>query len=191
VRVAALHLSSLLLDKERRMSDPHWALHGAVESAQASQWIATPHHTKDTTMKITRRYGTTPQQRGSATGQSCPDVFGLDDGSYLIIGKTAQTWDMNNPVFQRMKELGASVGPDETAVIVPRDAIHAAALDIATEAGANGAIIITNFLSKTERAMLKFALDEAQELLWSRDGFTEEDQAALDRLRQLIREEAP
>lgn len=34
--------------------------------------------------------------------------------------------------------------------------------------------------------MLKFALDEAQEKVWSREGFTEDDQRALDQLNELV-----
>jgi len=37
-----------------------------------------------------------------------------------------------------------------------------------------------------ERAMLVFALDEAQEAAWSRDGFTEKDQSDLDNLRLML-----
>ncbi|AJP04757.1 hypothetical protein TU94_28240 [Streptomyces cyaneogriseus subsp. noncyanogenus] len=40
-------------------------------------------------------------------------------------------------------------------------------------------------LSETERAMLTYALDQAQERIWSEDGFTVEDQAAVDSLRRL------
>jgi hypothetical protein len=40
-------------------------------------------------------------------------------------------------------------------------------------------------LSASERGMLKFALDTAQEKIWVEGGFTEEDQAALDSLRRL------
>ncbi|WP_282084063.1 hypothetical protein [Streptomyces tendae] len=40
-------------------------------------------------------------------------------------------------------------------------------------------------LSPTERTMLGYALDQAQERIWSDDGFTDEDQAAVDSLRRL------
>lgn len=40
-------------------------------------------------MKIARRIGSTPQQRGSISGQTCPDVFETTDGDYLIIGTDA------------------------------------------------------------------------------------------------------
>jgi hypothetical protein len=38
-------------------------------------------------------------------------------------------------------------------------------------------------LSEAELNMLRFALHEAQEIIWSRDGFTQEDQNALDSLQ--------
>lgn len=44
-------------------------------------------------------------------------------------------------------------------------------------------------LSDAERTMLRYALNEAQEHIWSRDGFTDEDQAALDSLRRMADEE--
>ncbi|GLW51701.1 hypothetical protein Stsp02_73620 [Streptomyces sp. NBRC 14336] len=37
-------------------------------------------------MKIVRRIGASPRERGSGTGQSCPDIFELDDGNFAIIG---------------------------------------------------------------------------------------------------------
>jgi hypothetical protein len=47
----------------------------------------------------------------------------------------------------------------------------------------------TAALSPTERTMLTYALDQAQEHIWSRDGFTDEDQAAVDSLRRLAAEQ--
>lgn len=43
-------------------------------------------------------------------------------------------------------------------------------------------------LSEPERTMLRYALDQAQEAIWSQGGFTEEDQAAVDSLRRLADE---
>lgn len=40
-------------------------------------------------------------------------------------------------------------------------------------------------LSPTERTMLRYALGQAQERIWSEDGFTDENQAAVDSLRCL------
>lgn len=81
-------------------------------------------------MKITRRYGTSPAERGSATGQSCPDVLRLDTGDYLIIGKTP---GVPNISARELAEHGASIGPAEQAVVVPADVLHAAALTLAKE----------------------------------------------------------
>ncbi|MFJ3507841.1 hypothetical protein [Streptomyces luteogriseus] len=41
-------------------------------------------------------------------------------------------------------------------------------------------------LTPAERTMLTYALDQAQEHIWSRDGFTDEDQAAVTSLRRLV-----
>ncbi|MFE0079203.1 hypothetical protein [[Kitasatospora] papulosa] len=43
-------------------------------------------------------------------------------------------------------------------------------------------------LSENERTMLTYALDQAQEHIWSEDGFTDEDQAAVTSLRRLAAE---
>lgn len=81
-------------------------------------------------MNIARRYGTTPQQRGSATGQSCPDVLELPNGDFLVIGKTP---DVPNISAADLTKHGASIGPDEQAVVVPADVLRAAAREIASE----------------------------------------------------------
>lgn len=76
-----------------------------------------------------RRIGTTPAERGSTGQNNCPDVIELDDMSYLVIGTT-----VTEPAsIAGLADLGASVAPYETAVIVPRDCIHAAARQLATE----------------------------------------------------------
>ncbi|MFF7565933.1 hypothetical protein ACFZB4_38955 [Streptomyces pseudovenezuelae] len=36
--------------------------------------------------RITRRLGDSPRQRGSMTGETCPDLFELSDGSFAVIG---------------------------------------------------------------------------------------------------------
>ncbi len=33
-----------------------------------------------------RRIGASPRERGSATGQTCPDIFELSDGNFAVIG---------------------------------------------------------------------------------------------------------
>ena len=81
-------------------------------------------------MKITRRYGTSPQQRGSASGANCPDILQLDTGDYLVIGKTP---GVPNISARDLSKHGASIGDDEQAVIVPREVVLAAAREIAEE----------------------------------------------------------
>ncbi|MFI1678586.1 hypothetical protein [Streptomyces sp. NPDC020607] len=36
--------------------------------------------------RIIRRIGASPRARGCATGQNCPDIFELTDGSFAVIG---------------------------------------------------------------------------------------------------------
>ncbi|MFD5697490.1 hypothetical protein [Streptomyces lasiicapitis] len=43
-------------------------------------------------------------------------------------------------------------------------------------------------LTEAERTMLTYALDQAQEHIWSREGFTDEDQAAVNSLRRMADE---
>lgn len=43
-------------------------------------------------------------------------------------------------------------------------------------------------LTEAERTMLTYALDQAQEKIWSEDGFTDEDQAAVDSPRRMADE---
>jgi hypothetical protein len=46
-------------------------------------------------------------------------------------------------------------------------------------------------LTEAERTMLAYALDQAQERIWSEDGFTDDDQAAVTSLRRLAAETQP
>ena len=41
-------------------------------------------------------------------------------------------------------------------------------------------------LTKTERVMLRYALDLAQETIWSEGGFTDEEEDAVESLRRLV-----
>lgn len=40
-------------------------------------------------MRIVRRVGASPRERGSGTGQSCPDIFELSNGDFAVIGREA------------------------------------------------------------------------------------------------------
>ncbi|MFF3406334.1 hypothetical protein ACFYW8_08990 [Streptomyces sp. NPDC002742] len=75
-------------------------------------------------MKIVRRVGATPRERGSASGQSCPDIFELSDGSFAVIGREAT------------QELEAELPPDasradyERIVTITRETLLRAKKDI-------------------------------------------------------------
>lgn len=74
-----------------------------------------------------RRIGSTPQERGSTTGATCPDVIEMDNGDFFVIGKIAY---LKKSEWDRLKELGASIGSDELAVIVPRNVVVDAAREL-------------------------------------------------------------
>lgn len=75
-------------------------------------------------MRIRRRVGSTPAQRGSTSGSACPDVFELEDGRFAVIGTRAGTEDvMDLPP-------DASVASHECIVIVPREVLVHALGDI-------------------------------------------------------------
>ncbi|WP_030381619.1 MULTISPECIES: hypothetical protein [unclassified Streptomyces] len=75
-------------------------------------------------MKIVRRIGASPRERGSATGQSCPDIFELSDGNFAVIGTEATA------------QLDAELPPDasraayERIVVITRDTLLRAKADI-------------------------------------------------------------
>lgn len=78
-------------------------------------------------MNIQRRMGTSPAER--CTGQtSCPDVLQLDTGDYLIIGTRT-----GPHLRAQLGDHSASIGRDETAIIVPAEVLHAAARQIVEE----------------------------------------------------------
>lgn len=75
-------------------------------------------------MKIVRRIGASPQQRGSASGQSCPDVFELSDGNFAVIGTEATA------VLENELPPDASRADYERIVIVSRETLVRAKIDI-------------------------------------------------------------
>lgn len=75
-------------------------------------------------MKIVRRIGASPQQRGSASGQSCPDVFELSDGNFAVIGTEATA------VLENELPPDASRADYERIVIVSRETLVRAKSDI-------------------------------------------------------------
>ncbi|MBC2906844.1 hypothetical protein [Streptomyces cupreus] len=75
-------------------------------------------------MKIVRRLGATPRERGSASGQTCPDIFELEDGDFAVIGTDVT------------EELDGKLPPDagraeyERIVVVTRETLLRAKRDI-------------------------------------------------------------
>lgn len=74
-----------------------------------------------------RRLGSTPQQRGSVTGETCPDVIERDNGDLVIVGKIAHLF---HDEWLQLKELGVSMGEGEGMVIIPRQVLVDAKKDI-------------------------------------------------------------
>lgn len=72
-----------------------------------------------------RRLGSTPQQRGSLSGDTCPDIFELDNGDFFVVGK--------DYVEQDQFPDGASIGDGEWAVVIPRRVLVDAKKDIPDE----------------------------------------------------------
>ncbi|MFJ9371856.1 hypothetical protein [Streptomyces sp. NPDC101455] len=75
-------------------------------------------------VSIVRRLGDSPRQRGSHTGETCPDLFELTDGNFAVIGT------------DRTEELDALLPADaaradyERIVVITRDTLLRAKRDI-------------------------------------------------------------
>ncbi|WP_436850984.1 hypothetical protein [Streptomyces hokutonensis] len=73
---------------------------------------------------IVRRIGDPPGARGSASGQTCPDIFELSDGNYAVIGTEATAeLDAELPA-------DASRADHERIVIISRETLIRARKDI-------------------------------------------------------------
>jgi hypothetical protein len=77
-------------------------------------------------MNITRRVGPDPHANGAQTSscQGCPDILELDNGDFAIIGVDITDAAKGNLRF------GASCGPDERIIRIPRNTLVAARSDI-------------------------------------------------------------
>ncbi|MFD0419533.1 hypothetical protein [Streptomyces sp. NPDC127108] len=75
-------------------------------------------------MKIVRRIGASPRERGSLAGDTCPDIFELSSGDFAVIGTEATA------------ALDGELPPDaaraahERIVIVSRETLVRAKADI-------------------------------------------------------------
>ncbi|MFD3931870.1 hypothetical protein [Streptomyces sp. NPDC058614] len=75
-------------------------------------------------MKILRRLGPSPAERGSLSGETCPDIFELSDGSFAIIGTEATA------ALDRKLPADASRGEDERIIVISRETLIRAKVDI-------------------------------------------------------------
>ncbi|GHG13979.1 hypothetical protein [Streptomyces albogriseolus] len=75
-------------------------------------------------MKIVRRIGASPRERGSATGQTCPDIFELSDGNFAVIG-TEATADLDSQLPP-----DAARADYERIVVISRETLLRAKADI-------------------------------------------------------------
>ncbi|MFI6249595.1 hypothetical protein [Streptomyces sp. NPDC051016] len=75
-------------------------------------------------MQIIRRLGTSPRQRGSLSGDCCPDIFELGDGNFAVIGR-----DATIPLTPELP-LETVLGDDGRIVIISRETLMHAKQDI-------------------------------------------------------------
>ncbi|MEU1074234.1 MULTISPECIES: hypothetical protein [unclassified Streptomyces] len=75
-------------------------------------------------MNIVRRVGASPRERGSLSGQTCPDIFELSDGSFAIIGV-----DMTE-ILDGKLPYDAARADYERIVVITRDTLVRAKADI-------------------------------------------------------------
>ena len=71
-----------------------------------------------------RRLGVPPKDRGSLTDSTCPDLFELPDGRFAVIGT-----DLTDQL-RGMLPMDAAVGAHERIVVITRDTLTRAKVDI-------------------------------------------------------------
>ena len=75
-------------------------------------------------MEFVRRLGLTPQERGSLTNGTCPDIFELSDGSFAVIGA-----DLTDSLEGKLPS-GAARADYERIVVITRETLIGAKADI-------------------------------------------------------------
>ncbi|MFF1481740.1 hypothetical protein ACFVYD_30030 [Streptomyces sp. NPDC058301] len=75
-------------------------------------------------MNILRRVGVSPRERGSLSGQTCPDIFELSDGRFAIIGTDV------TEILEGKLPFDAARADDERIVVITRDTLVRAKADI-------------------------------------------------------------
>jgi hypothetical protein len=75
-------------------------------------------------LRLLRRIGASPRERGSASNCSCPDIFELSDGRFAVIG-TDLTDELDGVLPS-----DASRADYERIVVITRDTLARAKADI-------------------------------------------------------------
>jgi hypothetical protein len=75
-------------------------------------------------MEIVRRLGRTPEERGSLSNATCPDIFELSDGTFAVIG-TDRTSELEGVL-----PAGAGRADYERIVVITRETLLYAKPDI-------------------------------------------------------------
>ncbi|MFI7319045.1 hypothetical protein [Streptomyces venezuelae] len=75
-------------------------------------------------MQIVRRIGVSPRERGSTSGQTCPDIFELNDGNFAVIGTDRTS------VLEAELPSDAGRADYERIVVVSRETLIRAKADI-------------------------------------------------------------
>ncbi|WP_221349085.1 hypothetical protein [Streptomyces beigongshangae] len=78
-------------------------------------------------MKIIRRLGRPPRERGSMSGDTCPDIFELSDGSFAVVGTDA------TEALESELPADAARADHERIVVVSRETLIRAKADIPEE----------------------------------------------------------
>ncbi|MFI6460064.1 hypothetical protein [Streptomyces sp. NPDC050528] len=78
-------------------------------------------------MNIVRRIGASPRERGSLSGDTCPDIFELSDGNFAVIGTEATA------ALDKELPPDAARASYENIVIITRETLLRAKADIPDE----------------------------------------------------------
>lgn len=95
-----------------------------ARGAHGGPSLGPPQERIGTDLKIVRRIGASPRERGSVSGQTCPDIFELSDGNFAVIG-TEATADLDD---QLPPDAGRA--DYERIVVISRETLLRAKADI-------------------------------------------------------------
>ena len=115
-------LGSVSEVKRRQLFAEYWQL-----TAEHRRFLPPESRGATPSARPVRRLGDSPRRRGSMTGETCPDVFELSDGSFAVIGT------------DRTEELDAFLPADaaradyERIVVITRETLLRAKRDIPDE----------------------------------------------------------